>query len=112
MPDGEFVEVPWIHRDHVHRLFDERIWQYLRATAGRHIDADIHEANLAQALDQLMRRARTGQATRTEQRLLACGTPARIPPPARSVREGREQDLCDSVPGKGGESLDELDGGL
>ncbi|MGW1997895.1 hypothetical protein [Embleya sp. NPDC001921] len=71
-----------------------------------HTDSDNHEANLAEALDQLMCRART------EQHLLARGTPTRIPPPARSVREGREQDLCDSVPGKGEESLDELDDGL
>ncbi|WP_331773375.1 Mu transposase C-terminal domain-containing protein (plasmid) [Embleya sp. NBC_00888] len=112
LPDGELTEIPWIHREHAHHPFDDRTWQYPRATAGPHTDADIHEANLAEALDQLMRRARAGGATRTEERLLARGTPTRIPPPARSVREGREQGLCDSVPGKGEESLDELDDGL
>jgi hypothetical protein len=80
--------------------------------AGRHIDADIHEANLPEALDQLMRRAHTGHVTRVEQRLLARGTPTRTPPPAPSVREGREQDLGDTVPGTDEDSLDELDDGL
>ncbi|MFI6588591.1 hypothetical protein [Embleya sp. NPDC050493] len=112
LPDGEFAEVPWIHRDHAHHPFDERTWQYVRATVTPHTDADVHEANLAEAFDQLMRRARAGRATRTEQRLLARGTPTRIPPPARSAREGRERDLGDVVPGTGEDSLDELDDGL
>ncbi|WP_406291364.1 hypothetical protein [Embleya sp. NBC_00896] len=111
LPDGELTEIPWIHRDHTHHPFDDRTWRYVRATAGRHNDADIHEANLAEALDQLMRRARTGQATRIEHNLLARGTPTRIPPPTRSGHEGREQDLGDAVPGTGEDGLDELDDG-
>ncbi|MFE5325519.1 hypothetical protein ACFRCG_03775 [Embleya sp. NPDC056575] len=59
-----------------------------------------------------MRRTRAGGATRTEQRLLARGTPIRIPPPARSVHEGRGQDPGGTVPGTGEDSLDELDDGL
>ncbi|GCE01839.1 hypothetical protein [Embleya hyalina] len=79
LPDGELTEIPWIHRDHTHHPFDERTRRYVRATAGPHTDADIHEANLADALDRPMRRAHTGRATRAEQRLLACGTPTRTP---------------------------------
>ncbi|WP_331767843.1 hypothetical protein [Embleya sp. NBC_00896] len=112
LPDGESTQIPRLHRDHAHHPFDKPTRRYLRATVIPHTDADIHEANLAQALDRLMCRARTGGATRTEQRLLARSTPTRIPPPARSVHEGREQDLGDSAPGKGEESLDELDDGL
>ncbi|MFJ8746144.1 hypothetical protein ACIRL2_43150 [Embleya sp. NPDC127516] len=112
LPDGESTEIPWIHRDHAHHPFDERTRQYVRATAGPHTDADIHEANLAEAFDRLMRRARAGRATRAEQRLLAGGTPIRIPPPGRPVHEGRGQDLGGTVPGEGGDSLDELDDGL
>ncbi|WP_439678257.1 hypothetical protein [Embleya sp. MST-111070] len=110
LPDGESTEIPWIHRDHAHHPFDERTWQYVRATVIPHTDADIHEAELAEAFDQLMRRARSGGATRTEQRLLARGTPTRIPPPGRPVR--REQDLGGTVPGTREDSLDELDDGV
>ncbi|WP_321170765.1 hypothetical protein [Embleya scabrispora] len=109
LPERGLTEVPWIHRGHAHHPFDERTWQYVRATVIPHTDADIHEANLADALDQLMRRARSGGATRAEQRLLARGTPTRIPPPGRPVHEGREQDLGGTVPGTGEDSLDELD---
>ncbi|WP_161361073.1 hypothetical protein [Streptomyces sp. SID3343] len=92
-------------------MFDERAWQYLRTIVTHHSDADAHEANLAEALDQLMRRVRAGHATRTEQRFLARSTPTRISPPARSVRERRERDPGDMVPGPGKDSLDELDDG-
>ncbi|MGW9210951.1 hypothetical protein ACWGR4_28665 [Embleya sp. NPDC055664] len=86
LPDGELTEIPWIHRDHAHHPFDERTWRYVRATVIPHAEADIHEANLAEAFDRLMRRARAGGATRAEQRLLARSTPTRIPPPGRPAR--------------------------
>ncbi|MGW1997740.1 Mu transposase C-terminal domain-containing protein [Embleya sp. NPDC001921] len=79
LPDGELTEIPWMRRDHTHHPFDERTWQYLRATVAPHTDADTHEANLAEALDRLMRRARAGHGTRTEQRLLVRGTPTGSP---------------------------------
>ncbi|MYV70238.1 DDE-type integrase/transposase/recombinase [Streptomyces sp. SID2131] len=73
LPDGELTEIPWIHRDHVHRPFDERTWQHIRTQAvdGNHGDAEQHEAGLADALDQLMRRVHSGHATKTEQALMA-----------------------------------------
>ncbi|MFJ8747462.1 hypothetical protein ACIRL2_50065 [Embleya sp. NPDC127516] len=109
--DGELTQIPGRTRSRRHP-FDDRTWQHLRATVMHHTDADIHEANLAEALDRLMRRARTGRATRTEQHLLTCGRPTRIPPRARSVHERREQDPGNTVPGTGEDSLDELDDGL
>ncbi|MEU0940804.1 hypothetical protein [Embleya sp. NPDC005971] len=112
LPDGALTQIPWIHRDHTHRRFDERTRQYLRATAERHDDTHIHEANLAEALDQLMRGAHGGHVTRVEHAVVARGTPARTPPPTRSAHEGREQDLGDVLPGPGEDSLDELDDGL
>ncbi|MFD7262200.1 Mu transposase C-terminal domain-containing protein [Streptomyces sp. NPDC059874] len=71
LPDGELAEISWIHRDHVHRPFNERTWQLVRAQAVRHPDPDQHEADLADTLNQLMRRADEGSATRTEHRLLS-----------------------------------------
>ncbi|MFD8346007.1 transposase, partial [[Kitasatospora] papulosa] len=75
---------PWIHRDHVHRPFDERTWQHIRTRAldGNHGDNEQYEADLADALDQLMRRVHSGHATTTEQALLA-RTAHRPLPPAR-----------------------------
>ncbi|AUH38855.1 Mu transposase C-terminal domain-containing protein [Streptomyces sp. CMB-StM0423] len=91
LPDGELTEIPWIHRDHVHRPFDERTWQHIRAQAvdGNHGDAEQYEAGLADALDQLMRRVHSGHATTAEQALMA--RTARLPlPEARDGDHGTE----------------------
>ncbi|MEU0940973.1 hypothetical protein [Embleya sp. NPDC005971] len=108
------TEVPWIHRDHVNVPFDVHAWRHVRESVERRGDRERHETDLADALDQLMRRAHTGHTTRVEHALLARGTPTRTPPPARrSAHEGREQGLGDVLPGRpGGDSLDELDDGL
>jgi threonine/homoserine/homoserine lactone efflux protein len=58
-PEG-LVEIPWIHRDHIHQPFDDRVWQHICTTAVRRRDHDQHEADLAQALDDLIRRAAAG----------------------------------------------------
>ncbi|MFI6689623.1 Mu transposase C-terminal domain-containing protein [Streptomyces sp. NPDC050485] len=109
LPDGQLAEIPWIHREHAHHPFNDRTWHYLRTTLTRHPDTDQHEAELADALDQLMRRARTGQATRTEENLLARSTPTRTPPPPCPERDQQEQDLSETAPGADEDSLDALD---
>ncbi|MEU7592634.1 Mu transposase C-terminal domain-containing protein [Streptomyces sp. NPDC039022] len=81
LPHGRLVEIPWIHRDHTHHPFNERTWQYVQSITARRTDPATHEADLADALDQLQRRARTGSTTRTEQALLARTAPARTPHP-------------------------------
>ncbi|MFI6093850.1 Mu transposase C-terminal domain-containing protein [Streptomyces sp. NPDC051218] len=104
LPDGELTEIPWIHRDHVHRPFDERTWQHIQTLAlhGNHSDAEQYEADLADALDQLMRRVHSGLATRTEQALLA--RTAHVPlPAARDGAPGTE------APGDSPAQLDEDD---
>lgn len=104
LPDGELTEIPWIHRDHVHRPFDERTWQHIRTLAlhGNHSDAEQYEADLADALDQLMRRVHSGLATRTEQALLA--RTAHVPLPA-----ARDGDPGTEAPGDSPAQLDEDD---
>ncbi|MCC9312323.1 hypothetical protein LN042_35585 [Kitasatospora sp. RB6PN24] len=83
------VEIPWIHRDHVHQPFDDRTWHHLRTTfTHRSHSPDHREADLAHALDDLQRRATSGAATRTEQAVLTRAMPARIPHPAPSPRTG------------------------
>ncbi|MEV6750520.1 Mu transposase C-terminal domain-containing protein [Streptomyces sp. NPDC051080] len=113
LPDGELTEIPWIHRDHVHRPFDERTWQHIRTQAvdGNHGDAEQYEASLADALDQLMRRVHSGHATKTEQALMA--RTAHIPlPTARHTDHGTEAP-ADSPAQQGAEgnddSIDDLD---
>ncbi|MFI6588167.1 hypothetical protein [Embleya sp. NPDC050493] len=105
------TQIPRIHRDHTHHPFDDRTRRYVKTATARHADRDRYEADLADALDRLMRRAHTGHSTRAEQRLLTRGTPTRTPPPARAVREEWEQDLDDTVCGKDEDGLDELDDG-
>ncbi|MGW5367476.1 Mu transposase C-terminal domain-containing protein [Streptomyces sp. NPDC004009] len=81
LTDGELTEIPWIHRDHVHQPFNDHTWQHIRTHAvhGNHDDSQQHEAHLADALDQLMRRVHTGHATTTERALLARATTPPVP---------------------------------
>ncbi|MEU6346115.1 Mu transposase C-terminal domain-containing protein, partial [Streptomyces sp. NPDC046977] len=101
LPDGHLTEIGWIHRDHVHRPFNDRTWHHIR-TATLHSnhrgDTDRQEADLADALDQLMRRVHSGHATRTEQALIA-RTPTAPIPPARHPGHDRAQDADETGPG-------------
>ncbi|MFD7178241.1 Mu transposase C-terminal domain-containing protein [Streptomyces sp. NPDC059929] len=108
-PDGELTEIPWIHRDHVHRPFDERTWQHIRTQAidGNHGDAEQYEASLADALDQLMRRVHSGHATATEQALLA--RTAHVPLPTARDGDHSTEALADSPEQQDDDSIDDLD---
>ncbi|KDQ71452.1 Mu transposase C-terminal domain-containing protein [Streptomyces sp. NTK 937] len=109
LPDGELTEIPWIHRDHVHRPFDERTWQHIRTLTlhGNHGDTEQYEADLADGLDQLMRRVHSGHATRTEQALLA--RTAHVPLPT-ARRPGHDTEApADSPEQLDDDSIDDLD---
>ncbi|MEU6033280.1 hypothetical protein ABZ825_40895 [Streptomyces tauricus] len=58
LPDGHLHEIPWIHRDHVHAPMSETVWRHIRTTLNRRGDREHHEAALAEAADQVLRRAR------------------------------------------------------
>lgn len=82
-----------------------------QAVDGNHGDAEEHEAGLADALDQLMRRVHSGHATKTEQSLMA--RTAYLPlPEARDGDHGTEAP-ADSPAQHGDEgnddSIDDLD---
>ncbi|MFF0390528.1 Mu transposase C-terminal domain-containing protein [Kitasatospora sp. NPDC004615] len=77
--DGGFTPIPWIHADHVHQPFGDQLWQHLKDTVARRGDRDRHEADLAQALDDLLRRARTGTAHPREHALITRHAPAALP---------------------------------
>ncbi|WP_450165244.1 transposase [Streptomyces albicerus] len=62
LPDGRLHEVPWIHRDHVHAPFNETTWHEVQSVLDRRADRETHEADLADALDQLLRRTRPAPA--------------------------------------------------
>ncbi|MEU8976046.1 Mu transposase C-terminal domain-containing protein [Streptomyces monashensis] len=79
LPDGQFTAVPWIHADHVHHPFGDDLWQHLKTTVERRGTRDQHEADLAQALDDLLHRVRTGDATAREQHLATRHAPAPLP---------------------------------
>ncbi|WP_067040288.1 hypothetical protein A6P39_000515 [Streptomyces sp. FXJ1.172] len=78
LPDGRLHEIPWNHRDHVHTPMSETTWRHIRATLTQRSDRDKHEADLAEAVDRLVRRARPLPAP-------APAPPATAPPGAASA---------------------------
>ncbi|MEV5085874.1 transposase, partial [Streptomyces sp. NPDC056159] len=108
LPDGHLTEIPWIHRDHIHQPFNSATWQHIKTITVRHGDRDTHEAHLADALDQLMRRAHTGTAAPGEQRLITRTAPLKTPPPPDGTRPPRTPDP--QADDWDEDSLDDLDG--
>lgn len=82
LTDGQLHEIPWIHRAHVHQPFNDAIWRHVQAEVEQRGDREQHEADLADALDQLLRRTRhpaeTEQKTR-RRRASRSGTAAQLP---------------------------------
>ncbi|MFJ2915423.1 transposase [Streptomyces sp. NPDC087228] len=112
LPEIGLTEIPWIHREHAHHPFNDRTWQYIRTTVTRHLDADRYEAGLADALDQLMRHARTGHATPTEQHLITRTAPTRTSLPAQRSPGGPQDPdgpVGETAPETDTDSLDDLD---
>ncbi|USC45227.1 Mu transposase C-terminal domain-containing protein [Streptomyces filamentosus] len=83
LTDGHLHEVPWIHRDHVHQPFNDALWRHIQTEAEQRGDRDQHEADLADALDQLLRRTRSPAGTEHEasprKRSRARGTAVHLP---------------------------------
>lgn len=94
LPDGELTEVPWIHRDHVHSPFNDRIWRHIQATVARRADREGHEADLADALDHLLRRARTSPAPMAPG---STATPARTGPPSADGHRESSSGMADAA---------------
>jgi transposase InsO family protein len=83
LTDGQLHEIPWIHRDHVHQPFNDAIWRHVQTEVEQRGDRDQHEADLADALDQLLRRTRSPASTEHEasprKRPLARGMAVQLP---------------------------------
>nr|WP_232545900.1 DDE-type integrase/transposase/recombinase [Streptomyces antimycoticus] len=83
LTDGQLHEIPWIHRDHVHQPFNDAIWQHIQTEIEQRGDRDQHEADLADALDQLLRRthgtAGTEHNTRRRKTPRSGSTAAQLP---------------------------------
>ncbi|MFE3852113.1 Mu transposase C-terminal domain-containing protein [Streptomyces griseorubiginosus] len=83
LTDGQLHEIPWIHRDHVHQPFNDAIWRHVQIEVEQRGDREQHEADLADALDQLLRRTRhpaeTEQKTRRRRALRSGSTAAQLP---------------------------------
>ncbi|MFJ3763051.1 transposase [Streptomyces sp. NPDC090080] len=83
LTDGQLHEIPWIHRDHVHQPFNDALWRHVQAEVEQRGDREHHEADLADALDQLLRRTRhpaeTEQKTRRRRAPRSGSTAAQLP---------------------------------
>ncbi|MDX3527743.1 DDE-type integrase/transposase/recombinase [Streptomyces sp. ID05-39B] len=83
LTDGQLHEVPWIHRDHVHQPFNDAVWRHVQDEVEKRGDRDQHEADIADALDQLLRRTRGPAGTENEanhrKRRRARSTAVRLP---------------------------------
>ena len=79
LPDGQFTAVPWIHAEHIHQPLGDDLWQHLKTVVERRGSREQHEADLAQALDNLLFKVRTGQASARERHLATRQAPAALP---------------------------------
>lgn len=89
LPDGQLHEVPWIHRDHVHAPMGETAWRHIRAALNRRGDREAHEAALADAADQVLRRSRplTGSAAAAATPSQTADSPPGTPPAQHPARD-------------------------
>ncbi|MGW9116585.1 transposase [Streptomyces sp. NPDC055663] len=58
---GGWEQVGWIHQGLVSRPFTDAVWRHLRRVTTRRADRAEHEEHLARRLDELLRRAHTGE---------------------------------------------------
>ncbi|WP_405773674.1 transposase [Streptomyces sp. NBC_00859] len=72
LADG-FVEVPWIHATRVSLPFTHHVWEHICAVVERTASRDEHEAQLALALDDFLKRAskKETKLSRRERRVVA-----------------------------------------
>ncbi|MFE2538085.1 transposase [Streptomyces sp. NPDC059371] len=107
LPDGRLHEIPWIHRDHVHAPMGETAWRHIRAAFGRRTDREKHEAALAEAADQVLRRARPlpGPGAPT------AATPRQVPAAGRAGPQtaGHDAQTGDAQTGGGQDAEDSPD---
>nr|WP_275884417.1 Mu transposase C-terminal domain-containing protein [Streptomyces sp. FXJ1.172]WEP00963.1 Mu transposase C-terminal domain-containing protein [Streptomyces sp. FXJ1.172] len=83
LTDGKLHEIGWIHRDHVHQPFNDALWRHIQTEVEQRGDRETHEADLADALDQLLRRTRhpagTEHNTRRRRTPRSASTAAQLP---------------------------------
>jgi transposase InsO family protein len=102
LPDGHLHEIPWIHRDHVHAPMSETTWRHLRTTLNQRADREKHEAALAEAADQVLRRARPTTAAQP--------APSRTTPGTHTAKAAPQPAGDQSAVSRyGGEAEDSLD---
>ncbi len=111
LTDGQLHEIPWIHRDHVHQPFNDALWHHIQTEVEQRGDRDQHEADLADALDQLLRRTRgpagTEHNTRSRKTPRAGSTATQLP----DLPSQRRPLTAETAPGTApdwSESLDDL----
>ncbi|WP_439678137.1 transposase [Embleya sp. MST-111070] len=70
LPEG-WLEVPWVHAGAVRSPFTAFTWSFVRRTVERRGGREEHEAAIARALDELLRRAGQGLGTARERSVAA-----------------------------------------
>ncbi|GAA0902935.1 MULTISPECIES: DDE-type integrase/transposase/recombinase [Streptomyces violaceusniger group] len=93
LPDGCLHEVPWIHRDHVHAPMGETAWRHIRAAVNRRAGRERHEADLAEAADQVLRHARPQPAPAAPVAAAAAGATG----PQTADDHAQAQDSLDAI---------------
>ncbi|MFJ5105205.1 transposase [Streptomyces sp. NPDC088554] len=70
LPEG-WLEVPWVHAAAVRRPFTAFTFDHVRRTVERRVGREEHEAAIAGALDELLRRASQGLGSKRERTVAA-----------------------------------------
>ncbi|MGM9342280.1 transposase [Streptomyces salinarius] len=113
LTDGQLHEIPWIHRDHVHQPFSDAVWHHVQTEVEQRGGREQHEADLADALDQLLRRTRhpaeTEQKTRRRRAPRSGSTAAAQLPDLPGQRRPLDAETAPAAPASDWcESLDDL----
>ncbi|MEU9255485.1 hypothetical protein AB0D66_27020 [Streptomyces sp. NPDC048270] len=111
LPDG-WEPADWIHQGLVSKPFTDTAWRHIRSVVTRRTHRAEHEEHLARHLDELLRRAHTGQTgAKNPSRASSAGNLAGVPDRHAEAKRTRERNADADPPNSLAEQFPRADGG-